>query len=202
MDYIGTIYCYTSPSGKCYIGQTIRNPKRRRYEHAYKARREIGFAFHKAIKKYGIENFLYKELAIVHSDDKNNLCTMLNQLEKNYIKKYKDSGIQLYNRTEGGDFYYDVTGTHISEEHKQSISKWSREWHSKLTSKERQILGESISKGRKKPILQYSKDGDFIREWESASDVPFAKQNAINMCLKGKNKTCAGFIWKYKIKDE
>ena len=198
MDYIGTVYCYISPSGKCYIGQTTRNPRRRRHEHISAAKRDVGSMFHRAIKKYGIDNFLYKELAIVHSEDKHYLCNMLDQLEKEYIKQYKESGIQLYNLTEGGDSYYDNTGKHLSEERKQNIGRWSKEWHSNLTPEERAALCKSISEGRKKPILQYSVNGEFIKEWPSASDVPFARQNAISMCLRGKNKTCAGYIWKYK----
>lgn len=50
----------------------------------------------------------------------------------------------------------------------------------------------------KKPILQYSKDGQFIQEWTSASDVQFVKRKAIVECLSGRNKTAGGFIWKYK----
>ena len=37
----GIIYKYTSPSGKCYIGQTV-NENKRRYEHRYKAYYEDG----------------------------------------------------------------------------------------------------------------------------------------------------------------
>lgn len=57
---------------------------------------------------------------------------------------------------------------------------------------------ESPSGPPKKPILQYSKDGEFIREWTSASDVQFIKRKAIVECLSGRNKTAGGFIWKYK----
>ena len=50
----------------------------------------------------------------------------------------------------------------------------------------------------KKPILQYDLDGNFIREWECASDVGKVAVKSINNCLKGKNKTAYGYIWKYK----
>ena len=53
----------------------------------------------------------------------------------------------------------------------------------------------------KKPIIQYSIEGEFIREWESATDVaPFYNINKVNItkCCLGKNKTSMGYIWKYK----
>lgn len=54
----------------------------------------------------------------------------------------------------------------------------------------------------KKPILQFSKEGNFIKEWPSISDA----QKALNIKgiwnsannYKGE-KTCKGFLWKYKI---
>ena len=51
---------------------------------------------------------------------------------------------------------------------------------------------------RKKPILQYDLDGNFIREWPSATDV--GKEVRVNIvhCLSGKQKTAYGYIWKYK----
>lgn len=54
--------------------------------------------------------------------------------------------------------------------------------------------------GRKKPILQFDKDGNFIREWSSAKDAQREgfRQSAICMCLRGRHKSYAGFIWKYK----
>lgn len=50
----------------------------------------------------------------------------------------------------------------------------------------------------KKPILQFTLDGEFVREWPSASDVSKEVQSNIVTCLKGRYKTAYGFIWKYK----
>ena len=50
----------------------------------------------------------------------------------------------------------------------------------------------------KKPILQYDLDGNFIREWECASDVGREVQSHICACAKGKLSTAYGYIWKYK----
>ena len=50
-----------------------------------------------------------------------------------------------------------------------------------------------------KPIIQYTKEGVFIREW--VSTITASKQlkiHHISECCKGKRKTCGGFLWKYK----
>ena len=53
-------------------------------------------------------------------------------------------------------------------------------------------------KSHNKPILQYDLDGNFIREWECASDVGKEVKSNICHCLKGKLPSAYGFVWKYK----
>lgn len=53
----------------------------------------------------------------------------------------------------------------------------------------------------RKPVLQYSKDGIFIKEYDNAYDA--AKelnlhQPLISNVCNGKCKTTGGFVWKYK----
>ena len=53
-------------------------------------------------------------------------------------------------------------------------------------------------------IIQYSKDGLFIREWKGAMEVERVigiNNRNINSCCKGKRKSAGGFVWKYKEKD-
>lgn len=55
-----------------------------------------------------------------------------------------------------------------------------------------------------KPILQFSKTGELIREWKSAIEVKRVLgfcQSSISKCCSGKLKSAYGFIWEYKIKD-
>lgn len=75
----GFIYCYTSPSGKKYIGQTRTTLKERAKMNAkgYKGCK----AFYKAIEKYGWENFLVEILEEVPLD-------VLNETEIQYILYY------------------------------------------------------------------------------------------------------------------
>ena len=57
---------------------------------------------------------------------------------------------------------------------------------------------KKVSNSKKIPILQYDLDGNFIREWPSATDVGLEVQSHICDCLKGNRKTAYGYIWKYK----
>jgi len=52
-----------------------------------------------------------------------------------------------------------------------------------------------------KPIIQYDLEGNFIREWKSATEVnnilQLNKTNILSVC-KQRSKTAFGFIWRYK----
>lgn len=52
-----------------------------------------------------------------------------------------------------------------------------------------------------KPVLQYDKEGNFIKEWESAKSVENElgiKRSSIGRCCNGKRKTAGKFVWRYK----
>lgn len=64
-------------------------------------------------------------------------------------------------------------------------------------------------KGKPKPhlqklIIQYDKEGKFIKEWKSITDLCIqlfndtSKNPNITKCCQGKIKTAYGYIWKYK----
>ena len=53
-------------------------------------------------------------------------------------------------------------------------------------------------------ILQYSKSGEFIREWQSAAEVERElniNHSNIASCCKCKRKSAGGFVWRYKEED-
>ena len=60
-----------------------------------------------------------------------------------------------------------------------------------------------ISNGERysKPVLQYTKDGEFIAEYKSTMDA-YRKtgidNSGISKCCLGKQKTAGGFVFKYK----
>lgn len=61
--------------------------------------------------------------------------------------------------------------------------------------------GTGTTNPNAKPILQYSIDGTFIKEWDCIIDAVKKlnlSQSGISQVLTGKRKTSGGFIWKYK----
>ena len=107
----GYIYAAISPSGKYYIGQTIRTVKRRWNDHKHDKR---GILKH-AIKKYGFKNFKVDTLIICNVDK-------LNYYEKLFIKSYNSLAPNGYNCTSGGDSEYT-----FSEETRRKIGLASKE---------------------------------------------------------------------------
>lgn len=70
-----------------------------------------------------------------------------------------------------------------------------------LSNLEYMELVKNIQIAKFKPILQFDKSGNFIREWDGASEVEKEMNisNAnISKCCMGKRKTAGGYIWRFK----
>lgn len=89
----GSIYRYTSPSGKHYIGQT-KNVCRRKWQHKRDSASKNNI-FYRAIRKYGIDNFDFSVIV------ENVPSYLLNAFEMYWIGHY-DSFKNGYNMSEGG----------------------------------------------------------------------------------------------------
>ena len=68
---------------------------------------------------------------------------------------------------------------------------------------QRDNMMDMIKKRRNKhmTVLQFNKDGLFIKKWWSIIEVQrgiWVRANAISACCKGKAKSSWGFIWKYE----
>jgi hypothetical protein len=60
---------------------------------------------------------------------------------------------------------------------------------------------EIRNKKLSKPVSQYDKDNNWIRDWDSAKQASIAlglSDTSVTMCLRGRQKTAGGFIWKFK----
>jgi len=102
-------------TNKSYIGQTMGYFSRRKYQHIYNAyKKQSKCYFHRALKKYGPENFEWTIL------EKCNYIYQLNEMEYHYIKQYNTKIPYGYNLTDG----YDKTtyGLKFTKEQKQLIS--------------------------------------------------------------------------------
>ena len=86
------------------------------------------------------------------------------------------------------------------DENKKNNSVENLEWCDRRYNVNYGTRNERVSR----KILQYSKSGEFIREWQGAREVERVlgiDNSHINACCRGKQKSAYGFIWRYKEKD-
>jgi len=115
---MGCVYCVTCKiNSKKYIGKTICNISKRKKEHEGNTHKEKGFIFHRALRKYGIENFDWEILF----ESSNN--EILNRIEIDFIREENTKKPNGYNMTDGGEGSATNTGRVFSEEWKSNISK-------------------------------------------------------------------------------
>ena len=87
------------------------------------------------------------------------------------------------------------------DENKSNNNVENLEWCDNKYNSNFGTRNERISKRHSKPVLQYTLDGKFVREWESAMDAEREGgfiPTCIGMCCKGKLKKHHNFIWLYK----
>ena len=97
-------------------------------------------------------------------------------------------------------------GTHISEETKKKISEAQKGiQHSEETKKKisESLKGKPKSEEHKKKlskiVLQFTLDGEFIREWPSTKECGRNgfNQSSVAACCRGELKQYKGFKWQY-----
>jgi group I intron endonuclease len=209
MINITKIYLVTNidnDPNKVYIGKTKSN---REYDHK---------------RKFG-NQITYDYIDEINSLNKNDW----EPLESYWIEQFRQWGFDIINKNKGGggpeyhteetkckmrkpksvSFTEKLLGNkyHLGKKHsietKQKISQKRKGW---VPSIERGIKISNLTKNKpnlklQKPIIQYDKQGNFIKLWDSASQAALSlnkHSSAISSCCKGKGKIIYGFIWRYK----
>lgn len=106
-NMIGYVYLSTYiVTQKVYIGITIQDYTKRWKDHIKYSfnpnSNTYNHHFHRAIRKYGKDNFVWTIIETVQSESKEELINLLKELEIKYIKYY-NSYNKGYNSTKGGD---------------------------------------------------------------------------------------------------
>lgn len=206
------IYKATSKTtNKVYIGlstQTLQQRINQHNSHAYN--QQSKYHFHCAIRKYGPDDFEY----VIIEDNIDNIET-LKERERYWIKYY-DSYYNGYNSTLGGEgkiIRDDEEIKRLFEEGKTTKEIVEITGHNKNTIyKSYQSSGlTEINNERKKlqnqlrcsrPVEQYDLEGNFIKEWSSATECGkvLGNQSFISaICNQKENMLSAyGFLFKYK----
>lgn len=203
-------------NGKVYIGQSIDIFERimnHKSETFNPNSRSYNSPIHRAIRKYGVENFSFEIVDFCLDKEE------LDEEEIYWIQKY-DSYRNGYNATKGGEGVLRINREDIFElwDKGMSIAEISNETgHDKssiisiLDGYENYTNEESYKRGRiacgkllGKKVKQYDLYGNYITTYSSivdAAKVANTIPSNIYGTLIGKNKSAAGFQWRYEEDD-
>lgn len=124
--------------------------------------------------------------------------------ERYWIKQFKCWGFTLVNSTEGGEGALGYKHTQASmEKMKELLAKRPKKPIKVRMSKHEQSIYIAIKLS--KPLLEYNKDGNFIKEWSSqleASKYYNIRPSTIGHALKDLNRMCNNSFWRRKKSDD
>jgi len=124
-------------NGKIYIGFTSKiKPIRRWYEHVNSANNGSNILLHRAIRKYGIDNFIFT--VIYQSLDRD---YTLRVMEPKFISEYKTFSKTGYNLTSGGEGTFGFTKAPWN---KDKVGIYSLETLKKLSEKAKKRISPRI----------------------------------------------------------
>ena len=153
----GYIYCVTCLlTGKLYFGQTIRLIEKRWERHIQEAHSGSNYKFHRAIRKYGEENFVVEEVLTVSAPTKEALKAKLDYVEIRLIKKFSTFR-NGYNMTLGGE---GQVGRIFSEESRRKMSESAKK---RCTDKFREEKSMLMNKLRENEL--------FVKKQREASKI-------------------------------
>jgi group I intron endonuclease len=197
---IGIVYMITSPSKRIYIGSTVNFKNRMCYYKSTLGKSQI--RLYNSFIKYGLDNHKFDIIWTGSIEE------MLEQEHKIGLKFNVLSKDNLNCKLpKCGDTYHVVRketrdkmskwqiGRKMSDESKKKMSKakigikWTKESIKKRTN------------SQKIPIIQMDLNGEFIKEWKSATDAAIElniKGGHISTCCRKERKSCNGFQWKWK----
>lgn len=215
-----TIYCHTFPHGKVYVGLTKQKAEGRfKGGHGYKDCP----AMNRAIQKYGWKSIDHDIIGTVDTLEE------AEKLERYLIALMNSTDPRNgYNILPGGNVGGNAPseetkrkignanrGKHCSMEHRKKISEAKKGLPSprrgaKLSEETKQKMSMA-RKGRPtnnknplaKPVLQYTKEGEFVQRWQSSYDVELAGVTWSRNVRKSASghprySTAGGFVWKYE----
>jgi group I intron endonuclease len=206
-------------NGKIYIGQTVRS-----LQYRWKCHRHANdnCVFHKAIRKYGAENFTVEQIDTACDGEE------LNRKEKYWIAYYNSTLPNGYNSTDGGDncFVSEAVRKKQSERRKgvptgRKLYGEANPFYGKTHSEEtRRKLSEHAKRrtGEKNPFYGHSltesqkaahckvvvcvETGEVFESMSSACEKYGIDPSTLSKVLrKIEGKTCKGFHWEYGNKE-
>lgn len=209
---MGYIYKVTNKiNNKLYIGKTIKTIEQRWHEHCWQAQNSAGsyFLLHKAILKYGQENFLLEPIWEGPNEE-------LDAKEKQYILQYDSyfTHNKGYNMTYGGEGtvrYNDdeITALWNQGYRNYEIAEILNANPNTISIRIQALFGQGAGTQRKgecsrKPVLQYSIYGDLIKEWTCGQEAEIAlnmSRGSVSRCCTKQRVIADGYFWKFTTDD-
>lgn len=232
--YEGFIYCIENNiNRKRYIGQTQKTISERFCEHKWDSlhRGEDTMMLHRAMRKYGCDNFSVFEICKITSKTKYEMRKLLDDAEIFYITSFSTKSPNGYNVTSGGYiksedskkpvFCFTMSGklicqyesmseaeriTGISHSHlsqvvsENYIGRKSAGGYLWSLSETPPIYDADPAKGKRKGVVQMTKDGEIIKRFRSvlmAANELNLQPSLISACCHGKRKTTGGYRWSF-----
>lgn len=156
-----------------------------------------------AFEKWSLENGASKNLTIDRIDNNGDYCpnncrwvdmeTQANNTRQNRRIAYNGEVHTLAQWSRIVGISADVIRNRI-DKHRYSIAE-------ALGYVEHKKVNHKIRKYNWKKIVQYTLDGNFVKEWEGVTDIANTfncSKHSIQMCCCGKTNSSHGYIWKYK----
>jgi group I intron endonuclease len=212
-EKIGIIYMYVSPSGKVYIGQTLRERKRK-FEHKSETIKTKTY-FGNALRKYGYDSFEYWVLFKFKTTKIDKLKRALNWLEKKCIDFYKSDVPEFgYNLNKGGDGNIGYKHTEETKEYLKTIPKSERQLNNlelgrkgRINSEETRLKMSNSHNKTKKKVEKYDLEDNLLETFNSIEDaarsiegrIQKTKANKISACCNNYTgvKTTYGYVWRF-----
>ena len=179
-----SVYKLTVPNGKIYIGATGQKPEERwqnghGYIHNHRLFNDILLYGWINIKKEILYSNLTKDEAA--------------EVEAGMIWEYQSYKAKKgYNKNAGLKYGY-------VEKYVDPRTKMTREEYREYCKTEGYKTKCIPNVARMKPVIQYNDAGEKIAEFKSigeASRKTGVSKYGIRDCIKGKQKTCGGYLWK------
>ena len=205
---MGIIYKATNAvNGKSYIGQSIYPLAKRAEEHRRDVMRGRDCKFHRAIRKYGFNNFTFEEIEVIPDG-------LLDEREIYWIAYY-DTFKHGYNSTlgGGGSLRVDKSAIETLWESGASRSEIVKELGycmssvgDVLSAYENYTHADAVRRGKAnqmRQVNQYDLDGNYIQTYSSIVDAAKScnvDRSLISLCCR--KHICSGAMYQWRYADD
>ena len=205
---MGYIYKATNKiNNKIYVGQTVHTIEKRWKDHLDDCNSLSGhnYLFHKAIKKYGPNNFIIEQLEECDNQKLNEReCYWIKILNSYYLDGFG------YNMTRGGEGVLKYNDDDILTLWNQGLKagQIALQLHASpgtITERLKTLVPSGVVRQRhtdsnKKSIIQYDLNGNFLKQWDCAQTAEKTlgvSSGSITRCCKKERTSTFNSLWKY-----